>query len=343
MKILDSFVGGSNWQAWCAGADLQDRGPRITALEASIIAGNSPLQTPHGLWMEMLGRAVKKQSGQAAQRRIELEHLARVAYEADFGESLPARCIESNESWIGANLDGLSAMADRALMIVLPNEKTHLSAIGGVIPPHYTDHIQWMMRASDGAIEEVRYVSFRPEFLDQPLACVTVKENVTRQTELYEMVKRFREAVMAGIPVTGDKFAQIGRAWLVLNRRQKAITLQMDKLKDELTEISPKGGAGGGVSLIEATSQGAVKWESLARALAKTHGVAEADLEVAIKFHTGAARTGLTLKEGVDAESELALIDGHGTSEASVYRVSTPPEIAKSEQPINDLSWAVGM
>lgn len=334
--------GTPDWLAWRAGDAYTDvystqhpalNGPRITATAASVCGGYSPFATAHELWGEMLGLRKRQVANFIMQRGSALEPKARQAYTEIMGEDYEALCVQSvAKPWIAASLDGVDLLRTRGVEIKCPiSEKTHDLAMLGEVPKYYYDQIQWQMLASDNQLTEIDYFSYAPQIgFASP---ITVKVDLQRQAELIDASMKLRLAVMTRVPISGSEFEQAGKAFLVLNRKLKAIEIELELAKERVRFLAAgKPTQGGGVMVTVSNSDGRTSWEKVAMELIANHNVQEDDVNALKLAYKGKATTTISVKEAADADAIFAELTSAENTETS--NVESPVENVVQPQPI---------
>lgn len=141
MKIVRLIQGSENWHA--------HRILYRNASETAAVMGLSPWLTPYGLWEIKTGRRVQE-SNFVMQRGLELEPLARQAYERDAVAIVePAVMVSGNYS---ASLDGLTFDGSLLLEVKCPykgaESETWKQAMAGQVEPHYMVQVQHQLMVS---------------------------------------------------------------------------------------------------------------------------------------------------------------------------------------------------
>jgi putative phage-type endonuclease len=132
----------------------------IGASDAPVIMGETPFKTAKTLWALKTGRLQEAPAGPAARRGIELECVARWAYERQTGTQMEPLCLVHQKfEWMRASLDGLSFDGSTLLEIKCPfSPWDRASAQQGRIPSQYYAQLQHQLEVS-GA-ERAHYWSF---------------------------------------------------------------------------------------------------------------------------------------------------------------------------------------
>lgn len=335
--------GSDEWLNWRAGKrvfDLQGNtfeavtgGPRITATAASVIAGSNPFQKPHELWLEMLGMRKRQEATFAMQRGNAMEPKARAAFMKIIGEEYEPVCIQSStDAWIAASLDGVDLLRTQGVEIKCPiSQNTHDFALRGEVPPYYYDQIQWQFMASDNTLSRIFYYSWAPKMGEAPP--IEVLPNLARQSELLRQAEIFRRHIDTKVPLSGTEFEAAAKNFLIFNRRAKEIKEQMDKVKEQLKELSGgKPTQGGGVMVTISNSQGSLNWQSIAKALAAQQGLSDQELAQLCEQHRGLPSVVFSVKESVEAD---AIYEQLMNEQASIGNVSTPDIVSNDESEVN--------
>lgn len=117
MKIVNLSQEGEEWLAW--------RNKGITATDAVVLLGCSPYKTIWRLWAEKTGymRPVDLSLNPLVRNGVELEPIARTAFENYIGDICIPACIESSASSLfRASLDGLTSQ-NEPVEIKCPSRK----------------------------------------------------------------------------------------------------------------------------------------------------------------------------------------------------------------------------
>jgi putative phage-type endonuclease len=317
MKEIYLDQGSADWLAWRAGEEFTDilgnpheaiqGGPRITATAGSVCGGHSPFATPHQLWGEMLGLRKRQVATFPMIRGSALEPFARQSYSEYVGEEYEPLCIQSSiDPWIAASLDGIDLLRTRGVEIKAPmSERVHDMAMLGSVPIYYLDQIQWQMLASDNKLTEIDYFSYAPKIgFAKP---ITIKIDLTRQSELVKAAMNLRMAVLTRVPLSGSEFDQAAKQYLVLNRQLKALEEQLDAAKERVKVIADgKPTVGGGVIVTVSSSDGRTSWEKVAMELVDKFQVSEPELDAMKVTHKGKPSTTISVKEAADADAVYA-------------------------------------
>ncbi len=148
---------------------LEYRRLRRNASESAAVLGVSPWMTPYQLWLAKTGRFTQPVT-QAMQRGLELEPVARTAYEERTGLVMEPLVMEDGA--YSASLDGLTLEGDLLLEIKCPLRGTRSDlwqdVSQGVVPEHYLVQVQhqlmvtgaevahlWVFDGSKGVLAEV--------------------------------------------------------------------------------------------------------------------------------------------------------------------------------------------
>ena len=189
MKIINCIQGSEEW--------LRARLGKLTASDAQAIGNNGK-----GLDTLCLEKAAELLTGQLPpqlednediQRGKELEAEARAAYQLETGNSVyEVGFIELNE-YVGCSPDGLIG-EDGDLEIKCKNNKNHLlMLLGKPIDSKYDWQIQ--MRLLITGRKWCDFVSYNPNFADNPLIILRVYPNAEKQAALQEGIKNGVEKI----------------------------------------------------------------------------------------------------------------------------------------------------
>lgn len=331
MKEIHLEQGTDDWLAWRSGQAFTDifgtthralDGPRITATAGSVCGGHSPFSTPHELWGEMLGLRKRQIANFVMERGSALEPKARKAYTNYVGEEYEALCLESTATpWIAASLDGVDLLRTRGVEIKCPiSERIHDLAMLGDVPLYYYDQIQWQMLSSDNQLKEIDYFSYAPKIgFAKP---ITVHIDLNRQVQLIDAAMRLRLAVITRVPLSGSEFEQAAKAFLVMNRRLKALELEYESAKERVKALA--GGKpiqGGGVMVTVSNSDGRTSWEKVAMAIAAQCNIDAAALDVLKLAHKGKPTSTISVKEAGDAEAIYQEILASQSQETNIVHI----------------------
>lgn len=148
---------------------LEYRRLRRNASESAAVLGVSPWVTPYQLWLAKTGRFGQPVT-QAMQRGLELEPVARAAYEEQTGLVMEPLVMEDGA--YSASLDGLTLEGDLLLEIKCPLRGTRSDlwqdVSQGEVPEHYLVQVQhqlmvtgaeiahlWVFDGSKGVLAEI--------------------------------------------------------------------------------------------------------------------------------------------------------------------------------------------
>jgi putative phage-type endonuclease len=135
MKIINVEQGSKEWLSW--------RKTVITATDCSAIMGTNPWVTPYKCWQRKLGLIEEQKANEAMQRGSRLEPEARAQFNEVYGFDMQPAVVESSEfEFLGASLDGISALGNHILEIKCGGSKLHEQALQGLIPEYYMHQMQ---------------------------------------------------------------------------------------------------------------------------------------------------------------------------------------------------------
>ena len=133
-------------------------------------------------------------------RGLELEPLARKAYEKEIGISVHSENVSSDKySFIMASLDGISADGRRLVEIKCPGETDHKTALSGKVPDKYVWQLTHQLFVT--GLKEMDYFSFDGE----KGVIVRFIRNVQFETALLKAELSFWDSVLKDIPPDEEK------------------------------------------------------------------------------------------------------------------------------------------
>jgi putative phage-type endonuclease len=126
------------------------------ASETAIVLGLSPWTTPYRLWQLKLGLVVQEVNP-AMQRGIELEPIARAAYERQTGRVMQPLVVVDGE--YSASLDGMTLGGERIVEIKNPvkgRDSTLWKTVeAGQLPEHYQWQVEHQLMVTKAALADV--------------------------------------------------------------------------------------------------------------------------------------------------------------------------------------------
>lgn len=138
---------------------LEMRRRHIGASDAAAIMGTSPWTSAYQLWQEKLGLTPPKETNYAMQRGIELEPIARAAYNKLTGNMASPKVVFNDErSYMMASLDGLSMDGQTIVEIKCPGKKDHDTAAQGLVPEKYKAQLQHQLACI--GLDHLHYFSY---------------------------------------------------------------------------------------------------------------------------------------------------------------------------------------
>lgn len=171
----------------------RDRG--VGGSDADVIMGTSPFSTPFELWARKTGRLRPQPQTAAMLRGLELEPLARRAYEKIAGVRMPPAELEhARYVFVRGNLDGLNRGIGRALEIKCPNAIDHGTAKEGRVPEKYKWQCVHLMLVAE--VPALDYFSF--DGLSGVI--VPLVRNTVQEEELLQAEEIFWTHVIKDIP-----------------------------------------------------------------------------------------------------------------------------------------------
>lgn len=236
---------------------LKHRTLHRNASETAAVMGKCPWMTPYILWEVKTGRRASTQN-YAMARGLELEPLARAAYEAQTGNIVePVVVVEGQYS---ASLDGLSFDGELILEVKCPLQgaasETWKAVANSGIPQHYQLQVQHQLMVSKAAACDFYVWDEQGKGI-----CLQVRPDFEVQAEIRAAWDHFwREYVVKDVPpplTVGDTVTRSDPAWAnaakaFLEAKEKAekAARDADSAKEALvalTEHNSERGCGVGV------------------------------------------------------------------------------------------------
>jgi putative phage-type endonuclease len=185
--------GSPEWHAW--------RLLGIGGSDAPVIMGVSPWMDLMTLWKIKVGEFVDDRQTDAMRRGIEMEPVARAAYETHTGNIVePALAIHPGFDWMRASLDGLSFDGDVVIEIKCPGRSSHNEAKEGRVPDVYWPQVQHCLLVTGAA--RLDYWSFD----GAEGVLVPVEPDAAYQLLLIEKERAFWELVKSKTPPTQQTY-----------------------------------------------------------------------------------------------------------------------------------------
>lgn len=183
------------WSQW--------RKAGIGSSDAPIIMGDSPWETPHGLWQIKTGRKDSFVGNWATAKGNELELKARACYELVQNIEMNPILFEHKEfPYLRASLDGFNKEKNIVLEIKCAGKEDHELALNGQIPTKYQAQLQHQLMVSGAS--ELHYFSFH----NDKGQVVQVTHDLEYQKQLLEKEIKFWEMVSNDIepPLSDEDF-----------------------------------------------------------------------------------------------------------------------------------------
>ena len=185
MRIVTLKQNGREWHAW--------RGKGLGASDAPVVMGDSPWQTPFGLWLDKTGICKREEPNEyqlAAMRRgHELEPEIRKRMEQQLGMEFSSLSAEHDEfSYIRASFDGYNEKRGVFIEIKAPNKDDHAKAVSGLVPTKYKAQLQQQFLVSGAS--RGYYGSWSGK-LNELVAIVPVMPDFDYQKQLLESLHDF--------------------------------------------------------------------------------------------------------------------------------------------------------
>ena len=241
----------------------------VGASDAPIIMGVSPWKTVYQLWEEKLGLLEHQRPNEAMKRGLELEPIARQAYNDYTGNDAVAKVVVHPEyKWMSASLDGLSKCGTIPVEIKCPGYDDHLKAVNGEIPEKYFPQLQHQLAVL--GVNMLHYFSYR----NGEYCLIAVHRDNTYIDRLIELEKKFWYNVQSFTPPDlSDKDYQekCDKDWLetVQLYRQSSLELKEAKERENLYKeqlIKMSGGRncrGGGIKLQKIIRKGSIDYSKI--------------------------------------------------------------------------------
>lgn len=223
------------WFAWRLGT--------LTASRSAAILGESPYQTPYGVFCEMTGRTQGFVGNAATDQGEAKENPAVAAYEIHKGfiETRPVCVLHLDVDWIGASLDAYEDLTGIPAENKYQSEKSHQSALNGVVPRHHWIQVQHQLMCLPDA-PHLDYWSYREE---NPVL-IEVQHDREFQAHLFKTLGSFRELLLNDIPPpltvdddkieTNPEIIKVAQRLIALKALDDKIT---KKEKEEMDELKP--------------------------------------------------------------------------------------------------------
>lgn len=138
---------------------------------------------------------------------------------------------------------------------------------------------------------------------------------------------KFRLAVITRTPLSGSAFEMAAKAFLVLNRRCKALEEELNSAKERVKELAAgKPIQGGGVMVTVSSGEGRIAWEKVANDLIARLGLSEIEVDSLKDGHKGKPTSTISVKEAADADAIYGEIVAQQWSETSAPGMSQQAE-----------------
>jgi len=221
---------------------LEWRRKGLGASDAPIVMGVSPWKTPFQLWEEKLGIKGNDGGNWATQRGHEFEPKAKAWFEMmmnmDFPDTL---AVHEKYEWLRASLDGYNKDANIFIEIKYCGKEDFENALKGIVPEKYIPQVQDQFLVTgaekgyyvctDG--ERYCFIELKPD-----------TEYITK--ELFPKMEAFWNNVLKKkapdftdkdqLLITDKKTVALSEKYCKLDERMKKIKLDMEKVKEQLSE-----------------------------------------------------------------------------------------------------------
>jgi len=238
-KIIEgpeSIQGSDAWLAY--------RQSRIMATDAAVLLGRSPWKTLLQLFNEKSFGVQDRVATPAMQRGKDLEPCILARVNAQFGPPYfsPVVVESTIHDGLGASLDGLRFDNElpEVLEIKCPGERDHLSAISGIVPPHYLPQLDHIMIVLD--VKYCWYVSF----YDGAIVKLLVHADEKRQKELLAKEASFLAILRSQTPpepsdrdaieIFDPEAEEMAKKYLELTDEIMILEKHRDLIKKQLSE-----------------------------------------------------------------------------------------------------------
>lgn len=248
---------------------LELRRSFIGASDAPIIMEQSPWKTPLQLWEQKLGLASDESSTFAMKRGIELEPVARKAYnDYTSNYATPHVVFSEKTPFMMASLDGLSIDGSVAVEIKCPGKEDHEIAKSGKVPDKYYAQLQHQIETI-GA-EVVHYFSFRDgdfKLLEVERDQSFIDEMVSKEKEFWKKVSNFEAPELTSKDykkMDNDEWISLADELKLIQLQKKQLEATEKQIRESLIEMS--GGhscEGGGIKLLKSFRKGNVDYSKI--------------------------------------------------------------------------------
>lgn len=241
----------------------------VGASDAPVIMGVSPWKTAYQLWEEKLGLREIPASNAAMQRGIELEPIARQAYNDYTGNEAEAKVIVHPQySWMSASLDGLSKCGSVPVEIKCPGYDDHQKAVNGEIPEKYFPQLQHQLAVL--GVNMLHYFSYR----DGSYCLLEVMRDEKYIARLIKEESKFWNGVLSFSPPElseRDYINKNDKEWLDLVESYRTASEELNRAKeaeslirDQLINLSEgRNCIGGGVKVQKIIRKGTVDYSKI--------------------------------------------------------------------------------
>lgn len=139
--IIDIPQQSTEWRQW--------RKTKIGSSDIASIMGVDPWCPAYKKWRIKMGLFDDSKTTPAMQRGIDMEPVARCAFEQEHGFLMPSLVIQSTKyDWMISSLDGINFDKKVTLEIKCPGKRTLNEAFQGIIPENYYFQVQHQLYMS---------------------------------------------------------------------------------------------------------------------------------------------------------------------------------------------------
>jgi len=265
---------------------LELRRTKIGASDAPVIMGQSPWNTPYGLWMEKLGLKEKPKT-QAMQFGLKNEENVRWILMERKGILVSPEVIISNKRpWMMASLDGIDETRRFIVEIKSANAEDHAIANAGGVPEKYKHQLLHQLEVTE--LPMAWYCSWHKgevaivEFLYEP---EEAKRMVKEEEEFFRCMEEMEAPRLCDrdyVEREDCEWIEKAKEWLSVHRRVRELSVLENVLRKDLIALAGSSNSkGAGIRLSKGYRQGAIDWK-----------MAEKELEMSLqKFRKEGSET----------------------------------------------------
>lgn len=262
MKIINLTQGSPEWLSW--------RKTVITATDCPAILGSSPWTTAYQVWQKKLGLIEEQKSNAAMERGKQLEPEARAQFIERFGIEMQPVVVESSEfDFLGASLDGISALGEYILEIKCGGAKLHEMAERGEIPTYYMDQMQHQLLVTRA------HMCFYYSYNGNDGICIKVLPDPLFEAKFLPKAREFLKCIAFNEPpplqdsdykdMSLEPLWEINsQSYLEVSARIKALEELKEGYRKELIKLSgDQNCKGDGIKVIKTVMKGRVAYDEI--------------------------------------------------------------------------------